>query len=195
MFQRNERYDNEAAKIRKHCNISYTDPLNPYTLANSLKIKVIEPNDILGISPEDLELLRSIGSNWSGLSFSFPDGRMIVILNSFHDQARKNITLMEEVCHLIFHHKAKAKVHLLGFQRINFLEFGKQEEKEAFHVGAAVLVPYKALKSLLKKHRNIQEIASYFGVSLEVAKMRLQVTGLFKLYRAMQNVREVLESI
>ena len=193
MFQRNERYDNEAAKIRKGYNFSYTNPLNPFVLAHSLGIKVIEPNDISGVSSEDLEVLRSIGADWSGLSFSLPDGRAIVILNPFHDQTRKNITLMEEICHSIFNHKAKTKVRLLGFQKMNFLEFSKREEKEAYHIGAAVLVPYKALDLLVKKHKNIKEIGSHFGVSPELVKMRLQVTNLLKLYKAMQNVREVLE--
>jgi Zn-dependent peptidase ImmA (M78 family) len=195
VFQRNERYDNEAAKIRKRCNFSYTDPLSPYVLADSLNIKVVEPKDISGVTPEDLQMLRSLGSDWSGLSFSYPDGPVIVILNPYHDIPRKNISLMEEICHHIFHHEAKVRVHLLGFQKINFLEFSKREEKDAYHIGAAVLVPYKALELLVKKRSNIEEISSYFGVSLELVKMRLQVTNLLRLYKAMQSVREVLERV
>jgi hypothetical protein len=186
--------DNEAAKIRKRYGFSYTDPLDPYTLAESLGIKVIEPHDISGISSQDIEILRSIGTDWSGLSFPLPDNRKIVILNPFHEQPRKMITLMEEICHLIYVHKPQTKVRLFGYQKINFSDFSKKDEKIAYRVAASVLVPYKALESLIMQRKNIGEISLYFGVSPELVEFRLKITGLFQRYKVMQKLRDLLPS-
>ena len=186
--------DSEAAKLRKRHGFSYNNPLNPFVLADSLGIKVIEPKDISGISQKDLETINSLEADWSGLSFSLPNGHLIVVLNPFHEQERKNITLMEEICHFIYNHKPKTKVQLSGSQEIDFLDFTKKNEKEAYWIGASVLVPYKVLDSLVKKGKTLEEIALHFGVSTELIEFRLKVERLLGLYRAKQKVRELLSS-
>ncbi len=189
-----ERYENEAARIRRRHGFSYAEPINPFAFADSLGLKVIEPTDIPEISEQDLARLDTIGADWSGLSFSLSDNRIIVILNSSHEQPRKRITLMEEICHFLYHHKPKVKVHLIGPERINFLDFTRQDEKDAYWIAAAILVPYKALKSLIIKRKTCQEIAAHFEVSQELIRFRINVTGLFNLYNEMQKVAKLLRS-
>src|SRR4030042_1372091 len=126
-----ERYDSEASKIRKRHSFSYIEPLDPYALADSLGIKVVEPSSISGVSEEDLTVIQSLGADWSGLSFSLPHNRIMVILNPYIDQLRKRITLMEEICHFFYRHKPKAEVNLSGSQEIRFLDYTPNDEKEA----------------------------------------------------------------
>lgn len=187
-------YDSAAARFRKRYSFPYDETLNPFTLAGSLGIKVIEPNDISGISKQDLGNISSIGADWSGLSFSLPDNRIIVILNPFHTEERKNITLMEEIYHFHCGHKPKVKVRLSGSPEIDFRSYTQNDETEAYSIAAAVLVPFKALKLLVSKHKNIEEMALHFKVSPELIEYRLKITRLLSLFKPMQEARKFLES-
>jgi len=186
-----ERYDSEAYKIRKRHNFPYDEPLNPYILADSLGIKVVEPNNVSGVSDEDLMAIQSLGADWSGLSFSLPDNQIIVILNPYIDEPRKRITLTEEICHFFCGHKAKVEVNLSGSQEMRFLDYARQNEKEAYGIAAATLVPYNALRSEILKEKNIEEMALYFQISPELVEYRLKITRLLNLYKEIQKVRKL----
>ena len=183
--------DSEAARIRKRYSFPYDEPLDPYVFAESLGIKVIEPSYILGISSQDIEILRSTDADWSGLSFLLPNNLKIVILNPFHEKPRKRITLMEEICHLIYDHRPHTRISLFGYQKVNFQDFSDRDEKEAYQVASALLVPYITLKSLVMKHENIEEISLRFMVSQELVQFRLRITALFHIYKAMQEFRKL----
>jgi Zn-dependent peptidase ImmA (M78 family) len=186
--------DNTAAKLRKRYGLPYSGPLDPFALAKSLEIKVIEPGQIIGISERDLKTIQALGTDWSAASFSLPDNQVIVILNPYHTQERKNITLMEEICHFVLKHKPKVRVQLSGVQELHFQNYTRKDEAEAYAVAASFLVPFKDLKSLVKKQKNIEEIALHFKVSPELIEYRLKKTGLLSSYNIMQKAREFLES-
>lgn len=189
-----EQCDFEASKIRKRAGILPQTRFDPFAFANSLGISVIEPEDIPGLPHESLDILRSIGADWSGLSFVLPSGRKVVILNPFHESTRKNITLMEEICHFLYKHDPSGIIPISESVEMSFLEYNRRDEKEAYWIGAAVLVPFKELKSLILKRKNLEEMALHFDVSPELIEFRLKVSNLLTIYKAEQNLRRLLGS-
>lgn len=188
-----ERCENEASAIRKNYGFPKNDPLNPFHLADSLGIKVIDLKELTELTEKDLEIIRSVGKEWSGLSFSSPDGKIIVLLNPYHGQARQKITLMEEICHFRYHHKPRVKVNI-SISKIEFQGFSEKDEKEAYWIAAASLVPYSGLREMVSKGNTIKQIAFYFEIGIELVNFRLKVTRLLSLYRQMQKVKALIES-
>ena len=66
-------------------------------------------------------------------------------------------------------------------------DYRKTDEEEAYGVGAAGLVPYVTLKSLLAKGKTSTQIAARYGVSRDLVEYRMKVTRLWSEYKP--NVR------
>lgn len=173
--------DQEAAKFRKKHGFDQSQALNPFELAKRLGIKVIEADTLAGMNAKDLGLLKALGADWSGLSFRSPKA-LVVVLNPFHSRARKNMTLMEEICHSMYGHKPKVKISPLGPNEIDFLQYSQKDEKDAYAIGAAILVPFETLHKMVLEQKREKEIAKHFSVSADLIKYRMKVTKVWRLY-------------
>ena len=56
-------------------------------------------------------------------------------------------------------------------------------EQEAFSVGGALVMPYGQLFHMAKAGQPLQTIADAFGVSTQMARCRINRTGLSRMYR------------
>ena len=66
-----------------------TKPLDPFALAKTFEIRVIEPSHIRALTRDELRLLTGqYVSNWSGGTLPLPDGWQLCILN--HSQRGKD---------------------------------------------------------------------------------------------------------
>jgi hypothetical protein len=165
-------------------------PLNPFDLAQFANLIVLNFDQIEGLSPATREhLLGPAVEKWSGGACSLPDGKKLVILNPTHGRARTNATLMEEVCHVFLGHQPNrlSVVTKDARGRVMARDYRKQDEEEAYGVGAAGLVPYASLKRLLAQGKTSSEIGRHFRVSRELVEYRMKVTRLWNDYKA--NVR------
>jgi Zn-dependent peptidase ImmA (M78 family) len=177
--------DTEATEFRKQHGFDQTQPVEPFEVAKGLGINVIEANKLKGMNSKDLKLLKALEADWSGLSFRSPKG-LVVVLNPFHSQARRNMTLMEEICHSIHGHKPKVKISPLGPTEIDFLQYSEKDEKDAYAIGAAILVPFEMLHKMILEQRTAEAIAKHFFVSADLIKYRMKVTKVWRLYNAVQ---------
>ncbi len=167
-------FERKAIKLRKFAGIDQSRPLDPYQLAELIRIKVVSLKDLNGLS-EESRLHLSGSDNWSGgVTELLPDGTRIVIINDRHSRRRNAVTLMEEICHSILGHKPSK------ISQTNGRTYDRQIEEEAYSVGAAALVPYQALAEKLAKHETVKSIASFFGVSVHLIEYRMRVLGLWK---------------
>lgn len=181
--------DEEATEFRKRYGFDQSQPVEPFELAKRLDISVIEANKLKGMNAKDLKLLKALEADWSGLSFRSPKG-LVVVLNPFHSQARRHMTLMEEICHSIHGHKPKVKISPLGPTEIDFLQYSEKDEKDAYAIGAAILVPFETLRKMIFEQKTVDEIAKHFLVSADLIKYRVKVTKLWGLYNAVQDARK-----
>ena len=183
-------FELKALGLRDFARVRNDQPLNPFDLARFANLIVLNFNQIEGLSPATREhLLGPAVEKWSGGACSLPGGKKLVVLNPTHGRARTNATLMEEICHVFLGHQPNrlSVVTKDARGKVMARDYRKQDEEEAYGVGAAGLVPYAALKKLLVKGKTSSEIARHFRVSGDLVQYRMKVTRLWNDYKA--NVR------
>ncbi len=63
-------------------------------------------------------------------------------------------------------------------------DYDANREREAYGVGAAVLLPFVALRNRLEQGIEPRLIAREFGVSVDLVKYRAKITGLWNFVRS-----------
>ncbi|MBO0862098.1 MAG: ImmA/IrrE family metallo-endopeptidase [Chloracidobacterium sp.] len=169
-------YERMALQIRDFAKLSLTARLDPFALAESINVRVLYPRDLAGLSGASLARLDVVDGWSGGATQALEDGSHIVILNQRHSMERQAATLMEEVCHVLFGHKPSE----IGAEQNGGRSYNFSVEDEAYSVGAAALVPYHALKTLLISGDSIRKIARRFGVTPSLIVYRIKGTGLGK---------------
>ena len=184
------KFEIRALGLRDFALVARHQPLNPFDLAKFANLIVVRFDQIEGLSDSAREhLLGAAVDAWSGGACTLPNGAKLVILNPKHGRARTNATLMEEICHVFLGHQPNrlSVVTKDSGGRVMARDYKKADEEEAYGVGAASLVPFGSLKSLLRRGKNSREIASHFRVSRELVEYRMKVTKLWNDYK--QTVR------
>lgn len=173
-------YEQLALRIRSFAGLSgIHDKLDPYLLAQSAGLRVVPLDAIDGLTDDIKAVLQSPNGAWSGgATPMLPDGTRVVILNPNHSNSRKAATLMEEVCHVLLGHK-HTELSAGGSGTDNaHRTHNKHIEEEAYSVGAAALLPYRALICNLLRNQSIKSIAVHAGVSQALVRYRIRVLKL-----------------
>lgn len=142
-------------------------------------------NEVIGVLPHSAlgmhEALKTHFSgtrsnHWSGMCIKCPDNDHLVVYNDSHPPARVRATLMEEFFHLwLGHPPSTIRVHSSGKGSRTFNE---SVESEAYGSGAAALVPYQSLKSMVSDGADNKEIADHFLVSEQLVNFRIKVSKI-----------------
>lgn len=182
MFERGfktwcERY---AAEKRSELGLKPSDPLDPFKLAESLRIRVWTPHDVSGLGQSTIAtLLRNDGktpSCWSAVTLVV-GRRVVVILNSSHSGPRQASDLTHELAHRIRGHEAQdVEVSVEGLMLLK--SYDKLQEEEADWLSGCLLLPREALIAIKKRKLQLAEAASTFGVSQRMLNYRLATTGV-----------------
>lgn len=182
MFERGfkawcERY---AIEKRTELGLKPADPLDPFKLAENLRIRVWTPHDVPGLDKKTITiLLRNDGktpSCWSAVTLIV--GRhVVVILNSSHSASRQASDLTHELAHRIRNHTAQeVEVSAEGLMLLK--SYDKLQEEEADWLSGCLLLPREALIAIKRRKLQIADAASTFGVSQRMLNYRLATTGV-----------------
>ena len=182
-------YERIALKIREFAATPLDQPLNPWKLAPYVKLRVMNLNQIEGLSAESRKLLvGDSGKSWSGgASRPLPDGSRLVFLNPNHTRERQAATLMEEICHVILGHSPTRLMLAEEETAVHFRNFDENQEEVAYAVGAAALVPYFSLKHAVEAGLSAERIARRFIVSRNLVEYRIKVCRLWSAYKPKEN--------
>lgn len=166
--------------FRARFGLSKSEALCPFQLSL--------PNVTLLATAEDLrefvqeELLETLfgehSKKWSGMTIPC-DGGFIVVMNETHAKTRQNATLMEEYFHIVLGHKPY-HVGICPESGVIRREFERTLEVEAYHSAAAALVPYAAMREMVKDGAGARDVALHFEVSEELVTFRLKTCKLFR---------------
>ncbi|MBL8189693.1 MAG: ImmA/IrrE family metallo-endopeptidase [Acidobacteria bacterium] len=173
-------FERLALRVRSFAGLTgIHDRLDPYALAESVGLRVVPLDSISGLSDETKALLQSPTSGaWSGGATPIlPDGTRVVILNPSHSETRKMATLMEEICHVLLGHQHSELTTATETSEASRTHH-QQIEEEAYSVGAAALLPYRALACYLSRGFTIKTIATHAGVSQALVRYRIRVLKL-----------------
>lgn len=181
-------FERIALKLREFAEAPLEERLDPWALASRLRLRVLTPDDVPGISPEMRTVLLS-GEGWSGGALPpLPDGTRLVFLNPTHSAERQAATLMEEISHLVLGH-TPTKIHgvkISDEERERFRDYNAAQEEAAYGVGSAALVPYFPLRRATEFGLETSAIAKHYGVSRALVEYRLKVCRLWTAHRANQ---------
>lgn len=110
-----------------------------------------------------------------------PFGRGAVIFdNDSHDRFRRRSTVAHEVAHWVLEHPFTAPLMTSG----RGCRLGHPAlEKEAAELGAELLVPVDTAQRLAYRGASDTEVAEVFDVSVEMARWRMDATGVRKIAR------------
>jgi hypothetical protein len=181
--QRGRVYERVGINIRRFAGVSLGEPLDPFGLAEFVKIQVIEPSQIPNLSSQVVaELTGPSSSRWSAATIGLPSGWQLCILNPTHSVERVRASLMEEISHVVLGHQPTRILTSEG--GVAYREYNALNEQVAYGVGAAALVPYAALVVGLMDGLTPESIAARYGVSHPLVIYRIKITMLWARYRS-----------
>jgi Zn-dependent peptidase ImmA (M78 family) len=182
-------YERIALKIREFAGVPLDMPLDPWQLAENVKLKIVSVDQVKGLSEETRKvLLKDSTATWSGATtMPLPNGWRLVFLNTNHSRERQAATLMEEICHIILGHSpSQLMLPTEGEQKARFRNFNQAQEEAAYAVGAAVLIPYFVLRLAVEQGVSVDRIARKFRVSRDLVVYRIKVCRLWQEYKKNQ---------
>lgn len=170
--------EHHALNLREELGVGLDVPLDHAAAFAVLPGTTILPHGALPLADEFAEHFRGHGAgSWSGMAVSISPGVEWVIYNDAHPLTRVRATLMEELFHLRFKHP-RSKVRLLSLDG-EHRTIDPTVENEAYHTGAAALVPFVTLKRMVGDGLAAGEIAKHFRVSPDLVRFRAKVTRLY----------------
>jgi hypothetical protein len=169
--------ENTAVGFRRDLKLEPIDPLVPLRLAAELGVRVWRADEVPGIDAETLRvLLRQDPGSWSALTINA--GREpLVVLNSAHSGPRSASDLAHELSHIVLGHEP-ARVDVSEDGLLMLQSYDRTQENEASWLGGCLLLPRDALLHIRRQRWRASEAAERYGVSLDMLKYRLNVTGV-----------------
>jgi len=169
---------------RRDLNLSPTDPLDPYQLADKLKVKIWAAEQVPDLDPKYLRtLLHEDASSWSAVTLKV-GLHSLIIVNSAHSKARQASDLMHELAHIIIgHDPSRIDVSEDGLLMLH--SYDKKQEDEANWLAGCLLLPRESLMFIRRQKLSNREIQIKYGVSSNMLEYRLRMSGVdFQISRA-----------
>lgn len=171
--------EREAVRLRAELGLQPSEPLDVKQIADHLKIAVIDGERLIGRKRfEELEALQ-VGA-FSAATFSVRD-RRIIVTSPLASAGRLNSDIAHELAHIVLGHDLSEIRHVAD---VPFRTCKPNEEEEATAFGGTLLLPRPLL--LEAAHQNLaspEAIASRYCVSAQMARYRINTTGVLKQAR------------
>lgn len=180
--------EDRAIRLRQELSFSASAPLDPYVLAEKLKIKVLNPEQINGLPQEDLNvLLKEDPDSWSAVTVCMAEN-YLVILNSAHSGGRPASDLMHELSHILIGHKP-SRIDLTDDGLLILNTYSQDQEEEANWLSGCLLLPREALLLIKRKKMAAYAVRQAYGVSEDMLNFRLNVSGVNKQFSRFNRFR------
>lgn len=165
-----------ALELREEVGLSPFEVFDPYRLAELYGVDVYQLCD-LECSPEAMTHFRVTRSEvFSGALVPVGTGA-VIIENDAHDPFRRRSTAAHEMAHVTLGHPFTATmVNERGCRTAE-----PAHEAEAAELGGELLLSFEAAKGLAWFRLSDEEAALKYGVSVEIARWRLNATGARKI--------------
>ena len=180
------RCEEMARSLRVELNLDPTGPLAPKLLADYLGVFIWSVEE-LGLLAEDVQQLVEVdGDSWSAVTVSAAD-RDAILLNPNHRKGRYSSDVMHELAHLLLGHRPST-MFFAGQENLALRGFNPELEEEANWLAGALLLPRGALVKLLASNRSEDTISEEYGVSKQMFRFRVDVTGVKRQLARRKNV-------
>lgn len=177
--------EQQAIDVRKQLSLRPWERLPAARLAEELKVEVIDPNRIIGLSGDQLSvLLQTRADEWSAATLLTEEGTYLVIENPSHSTKRREATLLHELAHLLRKHRPAAFSPITGIG-VLIRGYDQEQEDEADFLGRCLHLPKPLLNFCLNQHYTNEQISDYAHASVKLVQMRLNLSGVLAIRRRM----------
>jgi Zn-dependent peptidase ImmA (M78 family) len=168
--------ERKAMEFREGLGLTSTAPIDVVALAAHCGAEVVSGEDLIErFRFEELESMQ-VGA-FSAATFMV-EGKSYIVTSPLTSDARRRSDIAHELGHLILEHELSEIREIEG---VPFRSCRPDEEEQATAFGATVLLPRPLLISMIRKGFNTPEkIASAQNISVEMARFRLNSTGILK---------------
>ena len=167
-----------ALGLRKQLGLSKIAPLDPRDVLHRLSIQIVPLSEFRRICPCETAALLSHSGGFSAMLLPVERGKRIIIHNDSHSPRRQVSDLAHEVAHVLLAHPAEIVCMGDLARRADSLV-----EAEAAYLGGCILVPNDAAYRIAFSGVDSQSAADSYGVSEEMMKYRLRMSGALKRAR------------
>lgn len=168
-----------AKSFRLELGMSEDSPLCPFDLAQHLGVGLISLSQIRESCPEQVAYFQgNVGRRELSALTVMRGEQSLIIYNDANSSKRSNADVMHELAHIILFHPPKPPISADGSRHYD----GVLEE-EANWLGPALLVSDEAAVAIARNGWSISQASDLFGVSEDLVRMRLNVSGAYKRIR------------
>lgn len=152
------------------------------TCGNVFPRNIVSICNALGITVQET---REFPDNISGMIFKEND-KYFILVNKFHSIGRKSFTIAHELGHYFLHREALDD----SSQIVSYIKSNNQDcpalarglsynsmEREANNFAAEILMPEQEFINQCNCANSIEDVAYYFGVSVQAASIRADKLG------------------
>jgi Zn-dependent peptidase ImmA (M78 family) len=162
-----------SRELRAELGLAADAPLCPYLTANHIGVIVQKLSDLTASHAKAVRYLTSNAGQkeFSAITICVENVR-VIICNDGHSPARRAANIMHELSHMLLLHPPHPLCDEGGKRHFN-----ATFEEEANWMGPALLVSDEAAVSIAKRGISLSIAANEYGVSTDLMRMRLNVTG------------------
>ena len=163
-----------SAELRMELGLRIFDPLPANQLARKYEIIICRPEKMDMPQKAIDYFLQS--DNWWGIIFQ-QFTPPVIVYDPKQSPARYESTIMHELAHLILKHPPERIIFAPDgtFAR----DFNSVREAEAAYLGSCLQIPRRGLFWAVQKRMSDEEIAHYFGASMEMVRWRQNAVNSF----------------
>jgi Zn-dependent peptidase ImmA (M78 family) len=169
--------ERRAIELRRQMGRKPIDPLAAAHVAQHHNVAVWSPGNVNGVPAIDLNHLLGPGAQeWSAFTLRIVE-RHLIVVNTAQSPRRQNSVIMHEMAHIILGHELHGGTVSSGGHLI-VSNYNQDQEDEAAWLGGTLLLPRPALVWMRRRSLADDDAATYFGVSPDLLKWRIRMTGI-----------------
>ena len=173
-------------EFRADLGLSRLEPTDLDGLAELLGVEVIAGDAL--IPQSRFEALDEIqADSFSACTFRPSPGRVVVVFNPLSATTRQKSDIAHELAHVLLNHDL-SRIEKLG--GITFLSCDPIQEEEAAWLSGSLLLPRDLLTVEVRNELDAEQIAQKHRVSVQMARFRLNATGVLRQNAARMKKRK-----
>jgi Zn-dependent peptidase ImmA (M78 family) len=170
--------ERHAARIRSELGQVPDSKTSAEDIAKRLDVRVIAADELIDIVRlHELERIQAFA--FSACTFEL-DGMHIIVYNPIRAAERRQSDIGHEISHILLGHELGA---FRTIAETPFRTCDPDQEEEATNLAGTLLLPRPLLLSAVRQGLGVDEIAMRYGVTVEMARFRLNRTGVSKQVR------------
>jgi len=178
--------EREAKRIRTDFGLGPAEPVDVFQVAKHLGIRVIAADELIDAARlQDLERVQAFA--FSACTFDIK-GTKVIVVNPLRTAARRASDIAHELAHQLLAHRLDEIRIVAG---VPFRTCRPDQEEEATNLGGTLLLPRPLLLSAVRRGLDDQAIAAQYDVTTEMARFRVNRTGVRRQIRGTQQRRDI----